>query len=286
LRNIPENFEPAVVQEIDRRLSALEGGEGARILFAVESGSRAWGFASPDSDYDCRFLYVRAVGDYLRLFPPRDVIETPLDAIFDVNGWDLQKALRLLFKGNAVVLEWMMSPVVYRGDETFRQDFLALARDIVRRDDLYKHYYYQGRIMRERRLCDPQDVKLKAIFYALRPALALVWLRQHRAETIVPMNMPQLLAECDIPALLRAEIAILLDLKSNAGELGRGAMPAEIGRFIQSELYADPPARTQSFEGRLDEIRRAEHFLHRHAAMTGARSGQSAAITSAQRAEK
>ena len=84
-----------------------------RILLAVESGSRAWGFPSPDSDFDCRFIYVRRSGEYLSLFPPRDVIEFPPDPLLDVNGWDLGKALRLLLKGNAVVIEWLTSPYIY-----------------------------------------------------------------------------------------------------------------------------------------------------------------------------
>jgi predicted nucleotidyltransferase len=272
-RSIPETFEPAVVEEIDRRLRHIETGENARILFAVESGSRAWGFASPDSDYDCRFLYVRPLAAYLSLFPRRDVIETPLDATYDVNGWDLQKTLRLLFKGNAIAIEWLTSPIVYRGDVQFRQEFLDLAARIVGRDDLRKHYYYQGRIMRERHLNDPRDVKLKAIFYALRPALVLVWLRQRPDAVIVPMNIGRLLDECELAGGLRAEIGHLLALKARSSEMGRGPMPAEIGRFVQLELYADPPPRTPAdISGREVEIGLAEDFLRRHAEKAEARS--------------
>ncbi|MFE3443732.1 DNA polymerase beta superfamily protein [Nocardia sp. NPDC059180] len=83
---------------------------------AIESGSRAWGFPSPDSDYDCRFLYVASLDTYLSPWRTRDVIETPLVGLLDVNGWDLGKALRLLVKGNAVLIEWLQSPIVYRGD--------------------------------------------------------------------------------------------------------------------------------------------------------------------------
>ena len=103
-----------IEKEIREKLSEIEAKEGVRILHAVESGSRAWGFASPDSDYDVRFVYVRPMEDYLRLDEPRDVIEWQLDEVLDINGWDLKKALHQLAKGNATLFEWIGSPIVYR----------------------------------------------------------------------------------------------------------------------------------------------------------------------------
>src|SRR3712207_5563631 len=104
-RSIPSSFDPAIVATIDGRLDLIERSHRVRLPLAIESGSRAWGFPSPDSDYDCRFIFVRCEEDYLSLRPKRDVIETPLEGELDVNGWDLAKALRLMLKGNAVVLE-------------------------------------------------------------------------------------------------------------------------------------------------------------------------------------
>ena len=128
LRLLGPGFDPAVVAAIDAQLPRRRDEHHATVLLAVESGSRAWGFPSPDSDYDCRFIYVRRRDDYLALWPQRDVIEFPTDAVLDVNGWDLGKALRLLLKGNAVVIEWLTSPFVYAGDARFRDEALALAR--------------------------------------------------------------------------------------------------------------------------------------------------------------
>ena len=101
----------ALIQE---KLREIEGREDCRILLAVESGSRAWGFASPDSDYDVRFIYVRPRESYLRLNRLRDVIELPADDVLDINGWDLDKTLRLLYKSNPTVFEWFSSPLVYQ----------------------------------------------------------------------------------------------------------------------------------------------------------------------------
>ncbi len=94
------------------------------MLYACESGSRGWGFASPDSDYDVRFIYVHPLSWYLRVSPHRDVIEVPISGDLDINGWELRKALGLLKKGNATLIEWLDSPVVYRAD----QDFLIAMR--------------------------------------------------------------------------------------------------------------------------------------------------------------
>ena len=87
-------------KKIKEQLRRIEDAENIKILLAVESGSRAWGFASPDSDYDVRFVYIRSLEDYLRLDAIRDVIELPIDDVLDINGWDLQKTLRLLHKWN------------------------------------------------------------------------------------------------------------------------------------------------------------------------------------------
>lgn len=102
-----------IKEQIIARLGEIEKENNVRILLAVESGSRAWGFASPDSDYDVRFIYVRPENDYLRLEEMRDVIELPINDVLDINGWDLQKTLRLLYRSNPTLFEWFSSPIVY-----------------------------------------------------------------------------------------------------------------------------------------------------------------------------
>ena len=99
-------------KKIQTQLRRIEEEESIKILLAVESGSRAWGFASPDSDYDVRFIYIRRMEDYLKLEKVRDVIELPMDDVLDMNGWDLQKTLRLLYKSNPTLFEWFSSPIV------------------------------------------------------------------------------------------------------------------------------------------------------------------------------
>lgn len=114
---------------IIEKLQQIEKQENVRILHAVESGSRAWGFESPDSDFDVRFIYVRPRDYYLKLEQTRDVLEFPINDLLDVNGWDLQKALRLLHRSNPSVFEWFKSPIVYR-ETAFSQEFIPLWKTI------------------------------------------------------------------------------------------------------------------------------------------------------------
>lgn len=237
VRSIPASFDPATVAAIDARLDAVERDEGATILWAAESGSRAWGFPSPDSDYDARFIYVRHRDAYLSLWPPRDVIETPLDKILDVNGWDLAKALRLLLKGNAVVLEWLTSPITYRGNPAFRDAMLALARRHGDRRGLALHYLHLGVKQRDQHMADGGgDVGVKKLFYVLRPAAALRWLRLHPDQIVPPMHLPTLIAEGDAPVEVREAVAALIVRKTTMAEGERGEVPAALAEFIAEEF--------------------------------------------------
>jgi uncharacterized protein len=237
MRALSPTFDSAIVAEIDARLDAVAASEEVAIPWAIESGSRAWGFPSPDSDYDCRFVYVRRREAYLGLFPPRDVIETPLTDILDVNGWDVAKALRLLLNGNAVILEWLNSADVYRGDAWFRDAFLALAGDIADRNRVARHYLHLGRGQLAR-FSDDGTIRLKKLFYILRPAMALRWLRLHADARFPPMNLQVLMAGADIPSDLADEIEGLIAKKRLTREMGDGAAPDAIRAFWDQEFTA------------------------------------------------
>ena len=118
---------PSTRTEIEARLANVAAEEGMRLLMAVESGSRAWGFPSPDSDYDVRFLYVRPRRDYLSFVTKRDVVERPIVDEIDLNGWDIRKAIGLLLRHNAVFSEWMNSPIRYMPDDPVVAELAMLA---------------------------------------------------------------------------------------------------------------------------------------------------------------
>ena len=206
------------------------------IPLAIESGSRAWGFPSPDSDYDCRFVYVRPVAQHLTPWPSRDVIEFALQDELDANGWELGKALRLLLKGNAVILEWLRSPIAYRGEAWFRDSFLDLARHIASREAAARHYLHLGERQRRVYFGDGAAVAQKKIFYALRPAATLRWLWMRPSEAVAPMDFPTLIRECDPPAALVHEVRDLMARKAQTRELGKASLSPAIATFIDGEF--------------------------------------------------
>lgn len=236
MRNLLASFDPNVVGQIDARLAGVVREHGVRIAFAIESGSRAWGFASPDSDYDCRFVFVRPRDDYLSLWPKRDVIETPLDAVLDVNGWDLRKALLLMAKGNAVILEWLMSPIAYREEPGFRDEMLAVARATIDRGAVMRHYLHLGERQHRLYVEGREQVSLKKLLYVVRPAAALRWLRLHPEEAVPPMHLPTLLEGCDLPGEVTEQIASLLARKAETRELGEAAVPTGMEGFVCREF--------------------------------------------------
>ncbi len=180
---------------------------------------------------------MRRQADYLTPWPRRDVIETPLVGDLDVNGWDLGKALKLIVKGNAVVLEWLRSPFVYAADPVFRDGLLALATRLAEPGAIARHYLHLGESQRRTYFPDGQDVALKKLFYALRPAAALRWLGMHGGP-VPPMHFPTLMSECDPPADVAALTAELLAAKARTRELGVAPLPSPLGAFIDAEFAA------------------------------------------------
>lgn len=236
LRSIPPEMDPSKVAQIDGLLDRAVAEYGVHVPLAIESGSRAWGFPSPDSDYDCRFVYVRPIAQHLTPWPARDVIEFALEDELDANGWDLAKALRLLLKGNAVIIEWLRSPVIYRGEAWFRDGFLEFAARAATREAIGRHYLHLGERQRRVYFGDGQSVAQKKIFYALRPAATLRWLRMRPEASIAPMDFPTLMAECDPPAAVKQEIADLMARKAATRELGHARLSPAIAAFIDDEF--------------------------------------------------
>ncbi|KQN06436.1 nucleotidyltransferase domain-containing protein [Sphingomonas sp. Leaf25] len=229
---------------IAARLAAVEAQEGVRLLFAVESGSRAWGFPSPDSDYDVRFVYVRPRDWYLSLKAGRDVIEAPIVDDIDLNGWDVRKALGLLLKSNAILGEWIGSPIRYRADDPVVADLAALAEAVCDPHAVACHYAKLGRTAAGTWLAGDGEVAVKRYFYALRPALAIRWMRAH-AGARPPMDLPSLLAGVRLDDALVEAIGRLVAAKAATAEQGAVARHAALDAMIRDELARadDIPAR-------------------------------------------
>jgi predicted nucleotidyltransferase len=238
---VHDPIERAMRAEIEKELARIERDDDVRLLFAIESGSRAWGFPSRDSDYDVRFVYVRPVGAYLSIEPLRDVIETPATAVLDTNGWDIRKALQLLCKSNAVISEWLTLPIRYRWEPVWPERLLEFA---------HRHYclpalaYHYDRMARRSlaQVDDAADVKLKRYFYVLRPLFALDWIRRHRQ--VPPMDLPSLMRGLDLPSALREPVTQMIARKAEASEHDRVTRVASLDRYIAASL-AEPVGRPE-----------------------------------------
>lgn len=201
-------------EKIQAQLRRIEVQEKVRILFAAESGSRAWGFASPDSDYDVRFIYIRSQQDYLKLKLDRDVIGLPLDPVLDINGWDLQKTLRLLHKSNPSLFEWISSPIIYL-ETAFADRLRKLTGNYFSPKKAIYHYISMAE-GNYREYLKSDVVKAKKYFYVLRPVLACSWIL-HR-KTPPPMRFSELM-EAELPEHLMPDVKQLFELKIKAPEV-------------------------------------------------------------------
>lgn len=221
----------AIDKVIQKKLQTIENEEQVEILFAIESGSRAWGFESPDSDYDVRFIYVRKETEYLRLDSVRDVIEWQLDDVLDVNGWDLQKALRLLYKSNPVFFEWLYSPIVYRTSEQHVR-LQELSKEYFSRTKLFYHYWHMAN-NNYRETLRGNEVKLKKYFYVLRPIWAAQWITE--IGTVPPVLFSALKNQCCPPSLNKI-IDSLLQQKIDTPEKDTIPCILELNQYIEVQL--------------------------------------------------
>lgn len=228
---IPED----VRAEILTRLKKAETEHGVRILFAIESGSRAWGFASPNSDYDVRFIYMREPGWYqaVDLEERRDVIEYPIVDDIDLNGWDVRKALRLFWKSNPAFVEWIQSPIIYTEVSAFRTQSLRALPQIYAPDKGVYHYRSMAKTNYRGYLREPM-VRLKKYFYVLRPLLAARWVESSGGAP--PIEFDKLLTLLSDQEPVLNAIHVLLAQKRSTPELGMAPAVPVLNEFIEAAL--------------------------------------------------
>ena len=228
--------EAPVRAQILQALQTIEAEHQVTVLFACESGSRGWGFASPDSDYDVRFIYVHRLPWYLTVTPGRDVIELPISGDLDVNGWDLRKALGLLRESNPTLLEWLRSPIVYREEAATMAELRRLAEHTFTSVKGWHHYASMAK-KNFREYLQGDEVRTKKYLYVLRPLLAARWIRSQPG--VPPMRFAELAQHTLDPvadAALVAEINALLEVKMRAGEAATSPRWPGIHAFIETEL--------------------------------------------------
>jgi predicted nucleotidyltransferase len=219
-----------MLERIRQNLAQVETEHNCRVLYACESGSRAWGFASPDSDYDVRFVYVPAAAWYFTLDTTRDTIEAMLPDDVDLAGWELLKTLRLFATCNLALNEWLDSPVVYSDPHGFRQHLAARIPDFFNPRKAVFHYLSIAAQSLELRQPDGA-ISIKKLFYVLRPLLAGLWIE--RSRQMPPTDFHTMLND---PGLLPADIAAQIRqihlLKQTAVEKQAFTIPPGLNAWI------------------------------------------------------
>jgi len=217
---------------IKEKLPEIEKEHDVTILYAVESGSRAWGFESLDSDYDVRFIYAHKKNWYLNILPKKDVIEYPITDEFDYSGWDLRKTMFLLNKSNPVLFEWLKSPIVYYKDDYFYGIMEQLSKEYFSPISSVYHYLHMAN-GNYRQFLQTDEVKIKKYFYVLRPILACMWIENYKEAP--PMEFEKLLVQLSDKELLE-RINELLEKKRSGVELGIEPKILSINNFIQNKI--------------------------------------------------
>ena len=220
-------------KKIEQALQEIEKQENIEILYAIESGSRAWGFPSKDSDYDVRFIYRRKIEWYLKLDKRADHLEFPIDKQLDICGWDLDKTLKLLQKSNPVLLEWLNSPIVYSINTQFLTELRKLSEENLNEQRLIYHYLHMAD-GNYREYLKKEHVRIKKYFYVLRPILACMWIKEYHQRP--PVEFEKLLELPNLSSELLKVINELLIRKRLGDELAIEMAIPLLNAFLDQQL--------------------------------------------------
>jgi uncharacterized protein len=252
--NASRKFIP-VKELIKQELSRLEKDFNIKILYAVESGSRAWGFASQDSDWDVRFIYLHNADWYLSINEKKDSIEQMLPNDLDISGWELRKTLKLFRKSNPPLLEWLHSPIVYFEEPVIIEDLRALLGEYFNPKACLYHYFHmaEGNF---KEFLQRDMVRMKKYFYVLRPVLACQWIEKN--NTIPPVEFENLVNTQLKDGDVKHEIEKLMKRKISGEELATEPRIPVLNDFLEERLgyyrnlLKDFPADRPSDNSKLD----------------------------------
>nr|WP_294989188.1 nucleotidyltransferase domain-containing protein [uncultured Sediminibacterium sp.] len=219
---------------IQEELILLEKEHNIKILYAVESGSRAWGFASTNSDWDVRYIYIHQPNWYLSIDDKKDSQEKILPNDIDLAGWDLRKALRLFRKSNPPMLEWLRSPIIYSEKYNTAKQLRELTNTYFNPKSCLHHYLHMAEGNYKEYL-QREQVRIKKYFYVLRPILACDWIMQ--TNSMAPMEFQQLLDTQVKDPLVKKEIEGLLKRKIVGEELNEGSRIDILNTFLDAKIH-------------------------------------------------
>lgn len=215
------------------KLKQIEEKNDVFILYACESGSRAWGFPSQHSDYDVRFIYIHRLDWYLSIDEKRDVIEQPINNLLDISGWEIRKALKLLRKSNPSLLEWLTSQIIYLRDEIFFSQIKEMSTQAFSPIAAIHHYLQMAKRNYDHYL-QGEKIQIKKYFYVLRPIFACQWIEKYR--TFPPLQFQLLLDNLLFDETLKAEITKMIARKIRGEERSFDPKITIVNDFIEAEL--------------------------------------------------
>ena len=223
-----------MIDEIRKELLRLEAQHDIKILYAVESGSRAWGFASTDSDWDVRYIYIHKLDWYLKIDNKKDNQEEILPNDIDLAGWELKKALRLFRKSNPPMLEWLRSPIIYLQQFSTADRLRNLTKEFFDPKSCLHHYLHMAE-GNYREYLQRDTVRVKKYFYVLRPILACDWIRE--TNMMAPMEFHKLLESEVTDQLVKTEIQNLLTRKMAGEELNEEPKIQILNDFLEQKIH-------------------------------------------------
>ncbi len=219
-------------EKIIEELNRIEKEEHIKILLAVESGSRAWGFAGSDSDYDVRFIYVRDEDFYLRLDETRDVLEYPINDLLDINGWDISKTLKLIYSSNPTLFEWFESPIVYITTPEIEK-LRKIAKNYFSKVKTINHYYRIALEHYDNYIRNKDEIRIKKYFYVLRALSAAKYVLENNTNPPIEFDN---LRNIGIPSEYNHIVDELLDMKINNSEKKIISRNKELDAYIENEF--------------------------------------------------
>lgn len=239
---------------IQNKLGEIESAHDIKILYACESGSRAWGFPSSDSDYDVRFIYSRLLDNYISIQSDKDHLSFPINDELDIYGWDISKVLKLITKSNTMPFEWLQSPIIYREVDGFRESLWNLCHDYFCARSNIHHYLGIAQSAMDTQSGD--EIKIKKLFYVLRPLLSAMWCAD-RSE-IAPMNIEPLMTL--LTEYLWQKISSLIEEKSTVKEGYLVKIDPEMRDWID---FAFDHSKTEAstLNKKMFEIKKADLFF-------------------------
>jgi uncharacterized protein len=216
------------MEYIKNILAGIEQQKKIKILYACETGSRAWGFPSPDSDYDIRFVYMHERDWYLSLNQRKDTIEI-MDGDLDITGWDLRKCLQLLKKSNAALIERFQSPKTYLEAPGFQAEFKELVSKYYSPIAVFYHHHSLAKKFWEE-LKDQEVYKLKSVFYLVRSLLSCNWILED--DSVLPMEIFGLMQY--VTEQQQRHLNELIAIKATVGEKYLHAKDEQLNEWISS----------------------------------------------------